>query len=185
MKNAIILLAILGTASLVSCKDAENSNNKMVDEQNEKNFKGTDMQKDADFASEAATGSMMEVELGKLAMANASAPRVKEFGKAMIDDHTTANAELSSVAQSKNIALPAVPDNSKQKKIDELRQKTGTDFDKAYIDLMVSDHKDDIDLFQKEADKGNDADLKAWASAKVPVLQHHLQMAQEIQSELK
>ncbi len=42
---------------------------------------------------------------------------------------------------------------------------------------MVKDHKEDIDAFKKEADKGNDPDLKQWASGKVPTLEHHLDMA--------
>ncbi len=95
------------------------------------------------------------------------------------------NGELASAAQAKNISLPAVPENKLQEKIDNLRKKSGAEFDKDYMDMMVSDHKDDIDLFQREADKGNDADIKAWANSKLAVLQHHLQMAEEIRNELK
>jgi len=110
---------------------------------------------------------------------------VKEFGRNMVTDHSKANDELKATAQSKNITLPTVPNSKHQKHIDEMKQKKGSDFDKAYIDMMVDDHKDDIDDFQKEADKGNDPDLKAWASNKLPVLQHHLQMAKDIQQSLK
>ncbi len=33
---------------------------------------------------------------------------------------------------------------------------------------MVSDHKEDIDEFKKEAGKGNDPQLSAWAKNKIP-----------------
>jgi len=42
---------------------------------------------------------------------------------------------------------------------------------------MVKDHKDDIDAFQKEADKGEDPDIKQWAAGKLSTLEHHLDMA--------
>ncbi len=50
---------------------------------------------------------------------------------------------------------------------------------------MVSDHEEDLDAFKKEAENGNDADLKAWAAGKVPTLQHHLDAAKTAQDVVK
>lgn len=184
-KRSLIVMTMAISSVLFSCKNQENSSNETAKEENKEKFDSTDVKKDAEFAVKAASGGMMEVELGNLAMSNGAAKSVKDFGQSMVSDHSKANDELKSLAVSKNISLPAMPDNDMQKKINDLKQKQGHDFDKAYIDLMVDDHKEDIDHFQKEADKGNDADLKTWASGKVPTLQHHLQMAQDIQKELK
>ena len=41
---------------------------------------------------------------------------------------------------------------------------------------MVDDHKEDIELFKKEADNGKDAEIKSWAAGKLSTLQSHLQM---------
>ncbi|MDQ2656694.1 MAG: DUF4142 domain-containing protein, partial [Bacteroidota bacterium] len=54
-----------------------------------------------------------------------------------------------------------------------------------YMDLMVRDHRDDIDEFEDEAQDGNDAELKSWASSKVATLRHHLQEAERIQELVK
>lgn len=183
MKKLIVSLLVI--AGLYSCGNHENASNEAAKEENKDKFDTTDVKKDADFAVEAASGGMMEVDLGSYAAANASSAQVKQFGQEMVTDHSKANDELKSLAASKNISLPAAPNSDMQKKIDDLKQKHGADFDKAYVDLMVDDHKEDVDHFQKEADKGNDADLKGWASGKVPVLQHHLQMAQDLQKALK
>jgi putative membrane protein len=184
-KTSIILVAAVFAMFQVACNNQENATNTNAENQNEQKFDSTDVKRDADYAMEAASGGMMEVELGRLAMTNAASNEVKEFGNGMVTDHSKANEELKSLAVSKNITLPTAPNSDMQRKIDELSQKKGADFDKAYIDLMVDDHKDDIDLFQKEADKGNDADIKSWASGKIPTLQHHLHMAEEIQQHLK
>ena len=86
----------------------------------------------------------------------------------MVKDHIKANTELKAVAITKNITLPDTLSYKCQKTIADLGLKTGKDFNKAYADLMVSDHKDDIDDFKNEAEKGNDAGLSAWAKNKVP-----------------
>ena len=64
-------------------------------------------------------------------------------------------------------------------------QKKGTDFDKDYMDLMVKDHKDDIDEFEKAAEKSEDPDVKSWAAGKVTTLRHHLEEAQRVRDALK
>jgi putative membrane protein len=127
---------------------------------------------------------MLEVQLGQLAVSKASSPSVKKFGQSMIDDHSKANEELKSLAAQKNITLPAALSDKNQKKYDELSGKTGPEFDKAYSKFMVDDHKEDIDEFKKEAEKGDDPDLKSWAAGKISVLEHHLMMAEAARDEV-
>jgi len=136
-------------------------------------------QPDVDFAVTAADGGMMEVELGKMASQKGVSSTIKKLGAMMVKDHSAANAELKKVAKEKNITLPADLSDKCRKTVQDLSEKKGADFDKAYADLMVSDHKEDIDDFKKEADKGKDSVLTAWARKKVPVLEHHLAMAEQ------
>src|SRR3954470_6176228 len=120
MNRILSLSAIAVSVFLYSCNNGENSSNKAAKEENKEKFNSTDVKKDAEFAVKAASGGMMEVELGNLAMTNGSAQSVKDFGRTMVADHTKANDELKSMAASKNISLPSVPDNEMQKKIDNL-----------------------------------------------------------------
>lgn len=138
-----------------------------------------DLKPDAAFATTAADGGMLEVELGKMAVAKGVSSSIKKLGAMMVKDHSKANEELKAAATAKNITLPSLMSDKCQKKVTELSEKKGADFDKAYADLMVSDHKDDIDEFKKEAEKGMDKDLSTWAKGKVPILEHHLMMAEE------
>ena len=62
---------------------------------------------------------------------------------------------------------------------------TGADFDKAYMSDMVSDHKEDISDFKKEANGGKDADIKAFAAKTLPTLEDHLKMAQQTNDAVK
>ncbi len=181
--NTLLLAALLSAASCGN--NNETDSKEVAEEQNEAKLDDTNLEKDAEFAVAAADGGMMEVELGKLAATNAASAQVKEFAQGMVADHSQANEELKSLAASKNIALPAMLSEDKQKKVNELAEKKGAGFDKAYMDFMVDDHEEDIKKFQNEADNGNDAEIKGWASGKVPVLQHHLQMAKTTRDAVK
>ena len=135
-----------------------------------------------DFVADAATGGMMEVELGNLAQQKAKNQRVKDFGKMMVDDHTQANNNLKDIASRKNIAVPATITDDQKKEIDKLSKKSGADFDKAYVDMMVEDHKKDIDAFKKATGNVGDNDIKNFATSTLPTLQKHLDSIQAIKS---
>jgi putative membrane protein len=140
---------------------------------------------DAKFATEAGKGGMAEVALGKLALTKTSDPSIKEFANMMVTDHGKANTELMAIAKTKNITLPAAPDSTHIKKMDDLSKMSGKDFDKAYVDAMVDGHKKTLDLMNGEAKNGKDADLKAFAAKTAPTVKMHLDMINKIKSSMK
>ena len=56
----------------------------------------------------------------------------------------------------------------------------GAEFTKQYNSDQVAVHKDAVNLFERYAKGGDNADLKAWAGATLPALQMHLKMAQDL-----
>ena len=183
LSYASLFLLSASVLSVSSCN--EDAEQEQVEEVNEEKFDDTHMEYDSEFAVKAATGGMMEVELGKVATAKAQTQEVKDFAQAMITEHSKANEELQTAAAAKNIALPATMTDEQQNDLNRLSEKEGYNFDEEYIDFMVKDHKKDIELFKDQANKGGDADLKAWAQGKVSVLEHHLMMAEQLQEQLK
>ena len=143
------------------------------------------MTADNTFITKAAEGGMAEVELGKLATSHASNDRVKQFGQKMVDDHSKANNELSQIASKKGVTVPTSLAAKDQATVDKLSKLNGAEFDKAYMDDMVKDHRTDVSEFQKEANSGTDPDVKAFAAKTVPTLQQHLQMAETTYNEVK
>lgn len=140
---------------------------------------------DAKFTTQAAVGGMAEVELGKMALEKSSNEKVKEFATMMVKDHGMANTELMAIAKQKNITLPSTVDDEHKKKMDDLSKKTGTDFDKAYVDAMVSGHKSTLKLMEDESRDGKDADLKSFATKTAPIVQSHLVMINKINDAMK
>ena len=171
---------------LVSCdtKSTQDDSKEIAEEQNDEKFDDTDLENDTEFAVEAADGGMLEVQLAQLALTKATSPRVKEYAQAIIDDHSAANEELKSLAQSKNISLPTTLSEKNQKKFNDLAEKSGADFEEAYSEFMVKDHKEDVDKFKKAAENAEDSDIKSWAAGKVPVLEQHLSMAESLEEDV-
>lgn len=133
---------------------------------------------DRPFYMKAAAGGMAEVETGKLAQQKGSSEAVKSFGAKMVEDHTAANQKLMAIAASKKIKLPAAMDAKHKAMLKKLNAKSGADFDSAYIQGQIADHKATIALFEREIASGKDSEAKAFASETLPVVQSHLTMLQ-------
>lgn len=142
-------------------------------------------EQDKKFVDAAAMGGMMEVTLGEMAAKTATQSSVKSLGAMMAKDHSKANEELKTWALSNDYTLPTSLDAEKQKMVDDLKMKKGADFDKAYADMMVKDHKKDIEEFKKQSLQGSDASLKSFASKTLPTLEHHLMESEKTKTSLK
>lgn len=177
----ILLFFGCNNRSSESEKRAKEENREMIDSQklSEGPMPSTTIlsKADADFLVEAASGEMMEVELGKLAQTKSQSEQVKAFGSMMIQDHEAGGEKLRDLAGSKNITLPSSASADREK---EKLMKEKDDFDRAYITLMVNDHKKDIREFQKMAKNATDSEIKAFAADNLPMLYKHLDSAQSL-----
>lgn len=140
---------------------------------------------DAKFAVEAANGGMAEVVFGKLAADKATNKKVKDFGTMMVTDHSKANDELKALAKKLSITLPDSIARDESKTRDDLAKKSGADFDKAYVQTMVDDHKKDVKAFEDASKNLKDSDLKAFAVKTLPTLKMHLETIEKIKKEMK
>jgi putative membrane protein len=137
-------------------------------------------QVDANFVKEAAMGGMAEVELGRLAQQNAGSDAVKQFGARMVQDHSASINQLTTLASSKGVTPPPQLDPKHAQMRDKLFTMRGAEFDRAYMQGMVEDHDKTVKLFQQQAQRGADQDLKRFADATLPAIEEHNKMAREI-----
>ncbi|QIL42192.1 DUF4142 domain-containing protein [Pedobacter sp. HDW13] len=195
MKNLIYLMAISASVlTFQACSGGNKDAKESADSLNMAKDTTTNVaatggiavdEADAKFTTQAAVGGMAEVELGKMALEKSSNAKVKEFATMMVKDHGMANTELMAIAKLKNITLPGTVDDEHKQKMDDLSKKAGTDFDKAYVDAMVSGHKSTQKLMEDEAKDGKDADLKSFATKTAPIVQSHLVMINKINDSMK
>ena len=185
------LMACAFLFGTMACGGSGNDSVEQAQDATEQRFEDTAMEEErddqAEFMTKAASSSMMEIEAGKLAQERATNPQVKEFAAMMVKDHTAASKEMSDLAMSKNVTLPDSMSNEHMSQMRDLREKKGADFDKDYMDKMVSAHDSDISLFEDVVEDNDyqDAEVKAFATKTLPKLREHHKRAQEIKDALK
>lgn len=138
-----------------------------------------------DFLVKAADGGLAEVAAGKIGEEKATRKAVKDFASQMVKDHDAVNSKVKSLASKLNITLPGAPGEDHQKKIADLAAKKAVDFDKDFIEMMISDHKKTIDLFKDASDKALDPDVKDFIIATIPALEAHLSKAEAIKETIR
>jgi len=134
---------------------------------------------DKTFFEKAAVSGMKEVSVSQSVLNNLTNPEVRAFAQMVVSDHSNANAELMMLASSKGVSLPA---KDTAKLSERWSKKTG-DLDKDYVEEMVSDHKDAVELFEK-ASRSHDPEVAAFAQKTLPKLQHHLEMAKGLEKKI-
>ena len=134
-----------------------------------------------DFVKQVAISDLFEIESNKLGQQKGDAAQ-KTFASQMVTDHTKTSTELKGMVTGGKVTaeLPTALDSSHQSKLDKLKAASGDDFSSQFNSMQVSAHKDAVDLFERYANGGDNADLKAWAGKTLPALKHHLEMAQNL-----
>lgn len=136
---------------------------------------------DSKAIMDMAMANMAEVEMGKMAQAKGTSEQVKTFGQQMIDDHGKALAEVQALAQAKGVTLPTELDAKHRREASKLEKLSGAAFDKTYMARAgVRDHKAVHAKLSKIESQAGDADVKALASKMKPVVQQHLNSAQQM-----
>jgi putative membrane protein len=180
MKNLWLssTLSILSLFYLISCSSGETHDKaedpkKTADKHNDEKF-DREGEKVADFMVYAADLNLREIEMGDLAVGNGYDPEVKKLAKMMVKDHHAALEDLKKLAAKKGVSLPEAVSDAGMKECEKLNGKKRNDFDKKYTEIMKEGHEDALKKFEKEANDGQDEDVRNWAFSMLPTLRTHL-----------
>ncbi|MEM5276813.1 DUF4142 domain-containing protein [Cupriavidus taiwanensis] len=140
---------------------------------------------DVEFMNKAAQAGQMEIDASKLAESKATSGAVKRFAGQMLQDHRAAAEDLKRLANAKGVQLPTTPAPADQKKLEAMGALQGATFDKQYADEVgVKAHNDAVALFRKAASDARDSDVRDFAKKTLPTLEHHLESARKMASEV-
>ncbi|MBD1864653.1 MULTISPECIES: DUF4142 domain-containing protein [Trichocoleus] len=132
---------------------------------------------DREFVLMAARGNNAEIQTSQLALQKSSNQMVRTYAQQMIREHTQANQRLSQVAAQHRITLPTDPGPLNAAIAQQLALLSGTNFDRAYMGVQENLHMQAIALYRTEIQHGKAADVKQYASALLPNINNHYQMA--------
>jgi putative membrane protein len=135
---------------------------------------------DKAFMTMAAQADMTEAHLGQMAESQASKSQVKDFGQKLTHDHTDAYVQLTALAVKTRNAIPKGIDVRKISAIEQLMKAKGARFDRQFVQDEIRDHQKALAEFRREAQHGQNHDVKTYASKMIPVLEDHLHEAQTL-----
>ncbi|MEZ2299317.1 DUF4142 domain-containing protein [Variovorax sp. RCC_210] len=136
---------------------------------------------DASMLKDIAEANIAEVETGKIALEKSSNGEIKSFAQMMVDDHSKGLSDAKALASAKGVDLPAGPSVKHKAVALELKALKGDTFDSRYVKQAgVGDHEATEKLLKKTQAQAKDADLKALAEKMLPVVQGHLEHAQQL-----
>ncbi|HLJ76798.1 MAG TPA: DUF4142 domain-containing protein [Acidobacteriaceae bacterium] len=138
---------------------------------------------DKQFVRLAIESNNAEIAAAHLALGQASGSDVKHFAQTMIQDHTLLNNQMKPLAQKLDVVVaPGQVDPKDQALAAQLKDLRGMAFDLQYIAGMVQGHQAALQQVQAEATNGQDPAVKTAAQKAEPVIQKHLEMAQQLAS---
>lgn len=177
MKQTIgLVLALVTLLSIQSCesnKRANNYNNKaLVDDSG------------LMFLKTGTEASLATVKASGLAISNSKNQKVIQFAKTMIDDHTLLADNLRKLETDNFVNGTDTINAAHEQSIAGLEQKKAADFDKAYIEMVVNEHEQEITLF-KNAALNKSSNVADFAQKNMTSLQAHLDSAKMIMTTLK
>jgi putative membrane protein len=133
------------------------------------------------FIKSAIQGNYAEIDVGNLAQEKSTNDSVKQYGAMLVRDHGQANEKARQVAGQLNVSAPTGASVTQKANYLKLKVLSGATFDKAFARDMVKDHQADIKMYQNEARKQDTAG--SLAKETLPILQHHLDVAQQLQNQ--
>ncbi|HEX4158206.1 MAG TPA: DUF4142 domain-containing protein [Rhizomicrobium sp.] len=133
-----------------------------------------------EFANKAAITGLYEVEAARIAEQRSRNRDIDRFAGQMIRDHGRNNLELKATASRIGIRLPRQLDDQHAGLVAQLRSVDARQFNTTYAQQQVQGHQDAVAMFASYARTGENPRLKRFAHTTLPVLHHHLDMAQAL-----
>lgn len=137
--------------------------------------------KTADVLTELHHANAMEIKLGDLADAKAEAPGVRQYGEQLVRHHRDADKMVMELAKAENLKLDkATPTSGERDASQRLQQARGTEFDREFLNAMVSDHEKVISMVKRADSESSDPKLKQLLERLLPTLEQHRDHAKSL-----
>jgi putative membrane protein len=133
----------------------------------------------AAFLKDAIQGNYSEVTLGRMIQNRGASAEVKDFGAMLVSDHSKGLSQAQQIADRMHLHIAATLTPEARHEQTVLRKLHGASFYREVRRYMIEDHRKDIAKFSAQAKSGDRATAR-YAAATVPVMRHHLSMAESL-----
>jgi putative membrane protein len=139
---------------------------------------------DMNFLKKAEESNIKERNLGRVMLQKSQNKDVKDYAQMLVDDHSKNLRDVVDLMNQKGMQQPKDLPEVKHEALDKLNGMSGPELDREFARVMVDDHQKAVSEFRNEANTAQDKDVKDYAAQTGPVLEKHLQKAQELQGKI-
>ncbi|MGN6110820.1 MAG: DUF4142 domain-containing protein [Kofleriaceae bacterium] len=126
---------------------------------------------DQEFLNRALRLNQLELRLGRLASERGSTPDVKSMGNKMVQKHSDFGRQLTEQARRAGITETPELTPEQQEAVTRLEGLSGPEFDSALKQTIDGIHRKELAMYQEEATRAEDPQLRALAQTRVDNLQ--------------
>jgi len=139
---------------------------------------------DQDFLLNAQKAEIRQGSLSRAALDRAYGADVRSFARTVVDDRTQTLQQLTRLMNKKGISQPGTaPEASAEGKY-RLDPLSGSAFDDEYISLMAAETQQNVARFSQAAETADDREVRAYASAVLPLFKREQQKAADLENKL-
>jgi len=132
----------------------------------------------------AALAHLADLDMARVARMHSKNGAVTSYAGMILKEHQESLQDLTKLMREKNIAQPDTFDGETKQDIDRMASLSGSEFDREFINMMVSGHEKTLELFRSVSFTAHDTDVQDYVDGMIPKLDKHLRKAQELQSKL-
>ena len=125
------------------------------------------------FVADEVAGNYGEIKASAMAQQKSGNAAVKAVAALLLKEHTAALADLKSIGSKKGITLPTEENADSKSKMADIQGKTGSEFDKAWCDMMMEKHHKTISKYETMVNTLPDADVKGFINKVLPKIKAH------------
>jgi putative membrane protein len=150
----------------------------------EENKRAEKLPLDRNFLIKSFTCSHADVMFAELADKRAGSDKVKKFARKIAKDHTSMKEDMARIIKDRKLGVLAGTEKKTKDEIKRLGKLEGSEFDRAYLKRVITDHKKAVRMFENQQTKGEDKELTSFAKKMLPGIRAHLREARKLQASL-
>jgi len=125
-----------------------------------------------------------EIDIARIALKTTENPAVRDFANMIQTDGTRSLEDVTDLMKDKNIPQTAAIAVDVRRDISRMVSLRGPEFDREFINMIVMQLQQTVDMFRDESAAAIDADMEKYTDDLLPQLEMHLDKARRLQSKL-
>jgi len=174
----ILCLSLMLVWSLAGCNRGHGV------EAADENRTETLLQSEQDFMTKAWQANTAELDMARIAHEKSGNTDVRDFANMIETDHKSALEDLTDLMKDNDLPEPKTIVAATQQDINRMERLTGPEFDREFVNMMVTEHQNTVEMFRDQQSTAQNGDLRNYVDSVLPVLEMHLDKARQLQSKL-